>query len=305
MITIAATGPWAAISGILAHDFMRNAFLAGTASAMLGGPVGYFVVLRGLAFSGEALGHVAFTAALGSILLGFDPLIGIFVVTAGIAIGMASLAPSVRMNDVAVGAVLAWILGLGALFLFIYTSSASAGGANGQAGLSALFGSILGIQPPQVITAAAVAAVALLALGTIGRPLLFASLDPEVAAVRGVPVRVLGAVFLVVVAVTVTDTVQVVGALLVLTLLVMPAAIARRWSVQPARALALSTALAISFVWGGLVFAYYLPYPATFFITSIAFAVYVGDLAVETIYGRVRQAGQAPLERPQPVGYVG
>jgi zinc/manganese transport system permease protein len=268
---------YADASDMLSNDFMRYAFMAGTAMAVLGGLVGYFVVLRHLAFAGEALSHVAFAAALGAVVFGFDPLLGMVVITAAVALGMGSFADHARSNDVAVGTVLAWVLGVGALLLSVYTSSAS-GGNNGQIGVNVLFGSILGIQAQQVQVAVIVTIVAMVALLVIARPLLFSSLDPTVATVRGVPVRLVGIVFLGIVAVTVAEAVQVVGALLVLSLLVMPAAIAQRWAIRPLRALVLCAALGVAFVWLGLTIAYYEPYPVSFFITTLAFGTYVGTL---------------------------
>jgi zinc/manganese transport system permease protein len=277
--------PVTGLEQMLSNDFMRYAFMAGTSMAVLGGLVGYFVVLRRLAFAGEALSHVAFAAALGAILLGFEPLAGMFVITVAVALGMGSFADQARSNDIAVGTVLTWVLGVGALFLSIYTSSAS-GGNNGQIGVNVLFGSILGVQLRQAQEAVAIAAVALVILLLILRPLLFATLDPTVALVRGVPVRLVGIIFIGLVAVTVTEAVQVVGALLVLALLVMPAATAQRWTARPFSALALSAALAVALTWLGLVLGYYEPYPVSFFITTLAFGLYVGTLAVQYIWSR-------------------
>jgi zinc/manganese transport system permease protein len=178
------------------------------------------------------------------------------------------------MSDVTIGTVLAWVLGLGALFLSIYTSSSS-GGSNGQIGMNVLFGSILGVQLQQAWEAVLVAAGAAVVLLLIARPLLYATLDPSVAVARGVRVRSLTLVFLALVAITVAEAVQVVGALLVVSLLVMPAAIAQRLTARPFRALVLSAALGVAFTWTGLTVGYYTPYPISFLITSIAFVSYL------------------------------
>jgi len=276
-------------AGMLNNEFMRYAFVAGTCTAVLSGLVGYFVVLRGLAFAGEALSHVAFAAALGVVLLGIEPLAGMFVITVAVAAGMGPLVDSARSADVAVGTVLAWVLGLGALFLSIYTSSAQAG-SNGQIGISVLFGSIFGVQLRQVQDSVLVGVPAALLLLVVARPLLFASIDPTVALARGVPVRVLGALFLVVLAVTVTESVQVVGALLVLSLLVLPAATAQRLTARPFPALLLSALLAVAFTWVGLVLGYYTPYPVSFLITTIAFVAYVGIAGGQYLRPRWRKA---------------
>jgi zinc/manganese transport system permease protein len=291
--------PITGLQEMLGNDFMRYAFMAGTSMAVLGGLVGYFVVLRRLAFAGEALSHVAFAAALGAVLLGFEPLAGMFVITVAVALGMGSFADQARSNDIAVGTVLTWVLGVGALFLSIYTSSAS-GGNNGQIGVNVLFGSILGVQLQQAQEAVGIGLVALVVLLLIIRPLLFATLDPTIAQVRGVPVRLVGIAFIGLVAVTVTEAVQVVGALLVLALLVMPAATAQRWTSRPFIALVLSAALAVLLTWSGLILGYYKPYPVSFFITTLAFGSYAGTLGVQYAWSRWsrRPAGHVQIAGP-------
>ena len=266
------------VGGMLSNDFMRYAFLAGTAMALSGGLAGYFVVLRHATFAGEALSHGACAAALGAALLGVDLLAGMFVLTVAAALAIGALAGRVQAHDVAVGTVLAFVLGLGALFLSVYTSG-TVGGSNGQIGVNILFCSILGVQLPQAREAVAVGLGASVVLAAIARPLLFASLDPLVATARGVRVRLVGIVFLALLALTVSEAVQVVGALLVLALLVMPAAIAQRLTARPFRALWLSAALGVAITWAGLTIGYYTPYPVSFLITSIAFALYVGTVA--------------------------
>jgi zinc/manganese transport system permease protein len=250
--------------------------------SVLGGLAGYFVVLRRLAFAGEALSHVAFAAVLGAAVIGFDPLAGLFIITAAVAVGMGVLSGRTRARDTSVGIVLAWVLGLGALFLSMYTVSSS--GGNAQVGVNALFGSILGIQLQQAQEAVAVAAGALALLLLIARPLLFASIDPDVAAARGLRVGLLGVLFLMVVAVTVAEAVQVIGALLILALLVTPAAIAQRLTARPYRAMAISVSLAVGFTWVGLTLGFYEPYPVSFFITALAFGSYVVTVAGQELY---------------------
>jgi zinc/manganese transport system permease protein len=278
MMLTAIPNLFSAVSDMLSYDFMRYAFMAGTSMAVLGGLVGYFIVLRNLIFAGEALADVAFAAALGAILLGVDALLGMFVITLAVALGMGALADRARNRDVAVGTVLAWVLGLGALLLSIYSTSNTVG-ANGQVGVKVLFGSILGVELPQAQEAVVVAIVGVLLLLIMARPLLFCTLDPSVAVVRGVPARLLGILFLGLVAVSVAEAVQVVGALLVLALIVMPAAIAQRLTPRPYRALALSAALAVLFTWIGLTIGFYTPYPVSFLITTLAFAAYVATVA--------------------------
>ena len=260
---------------LLALEFMRNAFIAGGCIALAAGLVGYFVVLRNQVFTADALGHVAFTGGLGGALAGLNILAGVFGSCIAVGLAVGALGGRGRGRDVAIGTVFAWVLGLGVLFLSLYTTARSA--AAGTLGVSVLFGSILGLQPAQVVvgslTGIATAAVLLL----IARPLLFLSVDPDVAVARGVPARGLTALFFILVAVTVAESVQAVGALLIFGLMVTPAAVAQNLSTRPWVAMALSAAIAVAVVWLGLVLAFYVALPASFLITALAFAVYVGS----------------------------
>jgi zinc/manganese transport system permease protein len=179
---------------------------------------------------------------------------------------------------VAIGTVFAWVLGLGLLFLSIFTSSHSA--ALGNMGISVLFGSILGMQPAQAAIASVAGVLTCVALLTVARPLLFVSLDPEVATSRGVPIRVLTAFFLILVAITVAESVQAVGALLVFALMVTPAAVAQNLTTSPYTGMALSAVVAVLAVWLGLTLAFYIAYPVSFFITAVAFGSFIVSLGV-------------------------
>jgi zinc/manganese transport system substrate-binding protein len=258
---------------MLALDFMRNAFVAGGCIALAAGLVGYFVVLRNQVFTTDALGHTAFTGSLGGLLIGLNLLVGMFASCIGVALAIGTLGGRGRGRDVAVGTVFAWVLGLGVLFLSLYTTSRSAG--SGTLGISVLFGSILGLQPAQVVVSSLAGIATSLVTLLVARPLLFLSVDPEVAVTRGVPARALTALFLILVAVTVAESVQAVGALLIFALMVTPAAVAQNLSARPWLGLALSPAIAIAVVWGGLVLSFYLSYPPSFFITALAFALYL------------------------------
>ena len=269
---------------ILGYDFMQYAFIAGTFIALAAGLVGYFVVLRNEVFTSDALGHVAFTGGLGALLLNIQLLVGVFGTTIGVALGMGTLGGRARGRDVAIGTVFAWVLGLGVLFLSLYTTTRSAAG--GTAGISILFGSILGLQATQTVIASVAGIVTSVVLLLIARPLMFASIDPDVAAARGVPITVVTVIFLILVGATVAEAVQAVGALLIFGLMVTPAAIAQRVTSRPYTALLLSGALAILFVWLGLGLAFYLSYPASFFITALAFGTYVASL-LATRFGRL------------------
>lgn len=263
---------------MLALDFMRHAFLAGGCIAIAAGMVGYFVVLRNQVFTTDALGHVAFTGGLGGLLLGLDLLVSVFTgcVAATLAIGGLGGRGRGRGRDVAVGTVFAWVLGLGVLFLSLYTTAHSAGGG-GNVGITILFGSILSLQPATVTTAIAGSALVVLAMGVIARPLLFLSIDPDVAAARGVPGRILTPLFMIVVALTVAESVQAVGALLIFALMVTPAAVAHNLTAKPWLGMLLSAVVALAVVWAGLVLSFVVPYPVSFFITALAFAAYLAS----------------------------
>ncbi|PZS37391.1 MAG: metal ABC transporter permease, partial [Pseudonocardiales bacterium] len=192
-------------------SFLLNALLAGTAIAAAAGLVGYFVVLRAQVFTGDALSHVAFTGALAALALGVDERLGLFAATIGVGVAFGALGGRGRADDVVIGNVFAWILGLGVFFLTLYTTNNSA--SNGNAGVNVLFGSIFGLNRSEAVTAAVVAALIAAGMVTIARPLLFASIDNAVAAARGIPVRMLGYIFLALVGAAAAEASQAVGAL--------------------------------------------------------------------------------------------
>ena len=264
------------LQDMFALEFMRDAFIAGGCIAMASGLVGYFVVLRNQVFTTDALGHTAFTGGLGGLLAGFNLLVGVFTSCIAVALAIGTLGGRGRARDVAIGTVFAWVLGLGVLFLSVYTSSRSA--PAGTLGVSVLFGSILSLQPAQVVVGSITGLATSLVLLVVARPLLFLSVDPDVAVTRGVPARALTALFLVLVAVTVAESVQAVGALLIFALMVTPAAIAQNLSARPWLGLALSAGIAVAVVWVGLVLSFYVSLPASFFITALAFGAYLVSL---------------------------
>jgi zinc/manganese transport system permease protein len=261
---------------ILQYEFMQNAFLAGTIVAILAGLVGYFVVLRRLGFACEALSHGGFAGATGAAVLGVDVFVGLLAFTSASGAFMGWLGDRLRGRDVAIGGMLAFSLALGMLFLSLSTRF------SGLA-INILFGSILSIAAQHVRFIAVFAAVAVVALGVMYRPLLFASVDAEIADARGVPVRWLSVAFMVLLAITVSASVQVVGVLLIFALLILPAAAAQQLTAQPSRAILLAVTLAITYVWAGLVVGFYLPYPPSFFITSFAFLAFVGVRAARSM----------------------
>ena len=259
---------------MFAHEFMRNAFLAGTFVALACGLVGYFVVLRAQVFAGDALSHVAFTGALAAAAAGIDPRVGLFAITIVVALGMGAAGDRARADDAVIGSFFAWILGLGALFLSIYSTSSSSGG-NGAAAVRVLFGSILGLSPGAARLAALLGALAALALLAMARPLLFSSVDAEVAEARGVRVRLIGLAFLGVLGLVAAEASQAVGALLLLGLLSAPAGAAHRLTANPYAGLALSAAFALVAMWGGLVLSYVVPsLPPSSMIIALAVTIY-------------------------------
>jgi zinc/manganese transport system permease protein len=282
-VLLAAAG----IGDVLAHPFVRNALLAGTAIAALSGLAGYFVVLRGQVFAGDMLSHVAYTGALAALAAGIDPRLGLFAATVLVGLGIGLLGGRATADDVIIGNAMAWVLGLGVFFLALYTTYRATG--NSSANVTVLFGSIFGISSASAVGAAVIAAVLIAVLLAIARPLMFASLDPAVAAARGVPVRLLGPVFLAVVGATAGEAGQAVGALLLAGLLAAPAAAAQRLTDRPWRALVLSVALAVAAMWLGLGLAVAVPVlPPSFTIMAVATLEYV--VAVLAAGARPRRA---------------
>ena len=273
------TAPWTGLAHMLGHPYMQHAFLAGTAIAAAAGLVGYFLVLRGQVFTADALSHVAFTGALAALALGIDVRLGLLVITVAVAVGMGLLGPGGGADDTVVGAVFAWVLGLGVLFLSLYTTHRS--GGNGTGAVAVLFGSVLGLSASRAWLAAGIALVVVAGVVAIARPLLLASLDPRVARAGGVPVRLLGLVFLGLVGAAAAEATQAVGALLILGLVAAPAAAASRLSAAPFRALGLSAVLAVASVWVGLTASYALPRtPPSFAVLTAATVVYAAAATV-------------------------
>jgi len=258
---------------MFAHEFMRNALVAGTFVGLACGLVGYFVVLRVQVFAGDALSHLAFTGALAAAVLGLDVRAGLFAATIAGGVTLGALGDRARADDVVIGSFFAWTLGLGVLFLSIFTTKSSAG--NGTAGVRVLFGSIFGLSATDVRTSVTLAIVASILLLAIARPLLFASLDTAVAAAQGVPVRALGLGFLALVGLVAGQASQAVGALLLLGLLAAPAGAAHRLTANPFRGLLLSAVLSVGSVWIGLTLSYAFPtLPPSSMVIAAAVAIY-------------------------------
>ncbi|OIJ97684.1 metal ABC transporter permease [Streptomyces monashensis] len=274
----------------LSQPFFQHAFLAGTAIAAACGLVGYFLVLRAQVFTGDALSHVAFTGAMAALAFGADLRLGLFAATIAMALLFGTLGRKARPDDVVIGSVFSWILGLGAFFITLYTTSRST--TNGTAGISVLFGSVFGISAGSAVVATLVAAGVALLVVLIARPLLFATLDEAVAAARGVPVRLLGFGFLALAGISAAEATQAVGSLLLLGLLAAPAGAAIRLTVRPYRALALSAGLAVLEMWAGLFASYAVPkMPPSFAIMAVATAVYAATFLI-------RRPAHVPRARP-------
>src|SRR5581483_3574783 len=253
---------------ILQYSFIQNAFIASFFVAIIAAVVGYFLLVRGLTFAGHALSHVGFAGAAGAVLLGVDPIFGLlaFTIISGIGIGM--LARVLKERDVTIGIFLTLALAFGILFLFLYQGYA-------EQAYSILFGAILGISTFNVFVTAIFSSISLLILLFLFRPLLFSSFDPEVAQARGVPVKLLGVVFLIFVAITVSISVQVVGVLLIFTLLVGPAATAMRVVKNPYLTIGLAICLGIAYSWIGIFISAQTNLPVSFFIASLSFGAYL------------------------------
>ena len=251
----------------LQYDFMQNAYAAGTIVAFVSAVVGFFVVLRGLSFAAHALAHIGFAGATGAVVLAIDPLFGLLAFTMAGGLAMGALGERIRGRDVAIGIVLAFSLGLGALFLSLYTRYAT------QA-YNILFGTILGVSTTDVEVSVGLGLLTLAAIAALFRPLVFASVDPEVAAARGVPVRRLSMLFLLILAVAVAEAVQVVGVLLVFILVVAPPATAGYLARRPTSIIGLGIVLAVLETWTGITLAYFTKYPVSFYIATLGFVLY-------------------------------
>ena len=273
---------WADLTQLLRYDFMQRALLGGTLLSIVAGLIGTFVVLRHQTFAGEALSDVAFTGALGGAVLGLNPLATLLGTGLVVALAMGGFSERLRGRDVAIGTVLAWVLGVGDLLLVIFTHHPG-GAPAGFTGVSILFGNLIGTSAAEVRTLVLVSLGLVLMLLAVARPLLFASIDPDVAAARGVPVRAVGLGFMALLAVAVSVATLALGALLVFALLILPAASAQHLTIRPWRAMGLAVGLAITCCWLGLAFSFFSGWPASPCISLLAFGVYVGTMGWQAI----------------------
>ncbi len=282
----AGIDPFTGLAHMLSHAYMQRAFVAGSLVALACGLSGYPLVLRTQVFSGDALSHVAFTGAMFALAVGIDLRVGLFAGCTVVALAMAVLGRRGLADDAVIGSIFAWILGLGSLFLTLYTTHRSAHGG-GVTGVTALFGSIFGMTASQAWVAALVAAGVSAVLLAISRPLLFASVDPEVAVSRGVPVAALGFGFLILVGVTAGEATQTVGALLILGLIAAPGGTAQYLSNRPFPAMFLSGGLAVLSIWIGLSIAYAAPaVPPSFTIIAASTIVFFASMGASRVRNR-------------------
>ncbi len=249
------------------YDFMQNAFAAALLVAIVSGATGYFLVLRGQSFAGHALGHVGFAGATGAILIGASPFWGLIVVTTLGGALMGIIGERLAGRDVAIGMVLSLALGLGLLFLNFFTGTS-------VRATSLLFGNVLGVDAATLWRMAGAAAITLTALAALSRPLLFASVRPELAEVQGVNLRLISTLFLALVGIAVAEAVQVVGVLLVFTLMIGPAATAQIMTARVGAGIALSVILAAVQAVSGVALAYLTDWPTSFWIAMLGSIFY-------------------------------
>ncbi len=261
---------------ILTSAFMRNALLGGTIVALAAGLIGYFVVVRNTAFAAHALAHIGLPGATGAVLLGLPVALGLGVFCIGGALVIGALGRRAADREVATGTVLAMATGLGLLFNSLATR-------NSSTMTNVLFGNLLAITGEQILSFAALLGVLAAGIGVIYRPLLFASVNAQVADAKGVPVRGLSVVFMVLLGLTVTMAVQAVGTLLLFALVVTPAAAAIMLTARPAAAIVLSTAINLVAVWVGLALSAMFNAPPSFVIVTIACGVWGAVWAVERV----------------------
>jgi zinc/manganese transport system permease protein len=263
---------------MLEDGFVINALAAGAIVAVVAGAVGFFLVLRGQTFAGHALSHVGFAGATGAVLVGVSPFWGLVALTLAAGLAMGLLGDRVSGRDVAIGMVLSLSLGLGLLFLHFYTSFATRA-------TSLLFGNVFSVDRGTVWTLAVLGLACLMALAVMARPLLFATLQPDLAEARGVSVRLVSVLFMAIVAIAVAEAAQIVGVLLVFTLMVGPAAAAQRLSTRLGQGLLLTVIIGLAETWAGITLAYHTDWPTSFWIAALSGLVYFASLGWARVRG--------------------
>jgi zinc/manganese transport system permease protein len=283
-------------------EFIRTAYEAGTVIALVAGIVSYLVVLRRSSFAAHALGHIGFSGAAGAVLFGVQPIFGLLLFTAGGGTGMAILGRKAAQRDVEIGTILAFMLGLGVLFLAYYNG-------NSEEAYSILFGTLVGISPVQVEFTYLTAIPVLIALAVVYRQVLFASLDEEVAEAKGMHTLLLGWIFMLALAVAISIAVTIIGVLLIFALTVTPAAIAIRLAKRPLFAVMLAVSVALGAMWAGIFIGFWLSVsgpiyvtriPTSFYIVTLVFAAYVIVRGAPLVASRVKRLVTHSLPAPPP-----
>jgi zinc/manganese transport system permease protein len=275
---------------ILTSAFMRNALIGGTLVALAAGLIGYFIVVRNTAFAAHALAHIGFPGATGAVLLGVPVTLGLGVFCIGGALVIGALGAKADDREIATGTVLAGATGLGLFFSSLATKSSSTV-------TNVLFGNLLAVTHEQLVIFAILVAVLAVTVTAIFRPLLFASVNPAVAEAKGVPVRSLSVIFMALLGLAVTMAVQAVGTLLLFALVVTPAATAIMLTARPVIAMAVSTALSLFAVWGGLVVSSIFNLPPSFVIVTIVCVVWLA------VWSAVQRLG--PVPKAETSGHIG
>jgi zinc/manganese transport system permease protein len=259
---------------------MQHAFLAGTIVAIMCGAIGVFVIARGLSFIAHTFSEIGFSGAAFAVYMGWNPLYGLLLFTTISALAIGQLGVKVFRRDLSINVILSVFLGLGLLFLTLSTRQATAA-------FSLLFGSVVGISSEQVwqITGLSIGVLVLLLLGY--KMLTFDSFDPVGAEAAGLPIKFISMAFLLLLSIAVVGAVQIVGSLLVFTLMTTPAAAARHLTKSISRMILFSVVIAVLGVWIGLILGYYTNAPVSFFITVTEGILYFGALGWRNLCERI------------------
>ncbi|WP_041263574.1 metal ABC transporter permease [Francisella salina] len=260
------------------YTFMIYAFIAGTIIALICGIISFFVIIRRLSFASHALGHISLTGASGAVLLNLSAMTGQLTINLIAGLLMGAFGDKIKKNDIAIGIVLTFFLGLGTYFLFLYQS-----GYSGSV-MSILVGNILTVTLEQIYILLALAIFTIALLAAIARPLFISSIDPVFAESKRISNKFLSILLFICIAITVSMACQIVGILLVFSLLIGPAAIATQWVDGFYKPIALSTVISILTVWSGIIAAYYIDVPISFFITTIICILYLISIIKNKFY---------------------
>ena len=275
---------------------MLNTWIAATAVAVIAGVTGFFAVLRGSTFAAHAIPNGAFAGAAGASLLGLNPFVGLAVFSVAGALGIAGLSRRAR-SDVATALTFVMMLGVGALFVSWSSQYA-------QEAYSLLFGEVFGVSAEEVLPIGILGLVSVAAIVVMFRPLMLSSALPEVAEARGVSARRMELGFLLVMALATSMTVPVVGALLMFSLMIGPAAAARSLTARPGLAMALSVVIALVTVWAGLALSYRSDWPLGFFVGMIGAAFFLAGRAYAAVARSARRAGKTFPQTARSLRYL-